>query len=715
MHAIPGVRLTCISDFPIATYSGMLAGTLAGQYEPEEMQIDLVRLCASCGVRLVIGKVVGLDRDNRQLLLADRSPVRFDSLSIGIGSRPTIPPGENTGLSIKPMQTFLPRLRAEIEKKLVARGDATLEFSVVGGGAAGVEIACCLQEYLKQHDANLPTSKITLIEAADEILSTMPKRSRQLAARELERRGIRCLTGQRIAKTDEEGTLTFEDGSSTRADLVLWATSARPPELLGKLELPTDERGFLRTRSTLQSTGDENVFAVGDSGTVAGEDYAKAGVYAVRQGPVLWENLRRRHAGQQLQTWRPQSQFLSLIGSGDDRAILTYRGISLHAGVCWRLKDWIDRRFMAKYQSYEPPAMMASAPPNSELANQQPPCGGCGSKASSRVLQRALSQLEQPRHQRVLIGLDAPDDIALVSNQPNQATATSTDFFTAFVDDPYLLGRIAALNSLSDLYVKAAVPHSALSIAVVPEGAEEQQSRLLSELLAGAVREFSEAEVAIVGGHSIVGPKLTIGFTVLGDADPKQVVRKTSLAVGDCLVLTKPLGTGVLLAGHMQAKCRAAWWTTLVESMLASNRQAATIVPQMEVSAATDVTGFGLAGHLQEMLAGTQLAAELSLAALPLLPGASELLAEGIESTLAPANRAGCPSILLPADAKSHRANILFDPQTSGGLLLAVAESQLQPLLATYGPPATMIGRIVAGEDKATQTDAEQIRVLPPH
>lgn len=713
MHAIAGVRLTCVSDFPIATYSGMLAGTLAGQYEPDEMQIDLVRLCASCGVRLVIGKVVGLDRDNRQLLLADRPPVRFDSLSIGIGSRPTLPPGENTGLSIKPMQTFLPRLRAEIERQLAERSGAALEFAVVGGGAAGVEIACCLQEFLKQHYADLQTSKITLIEAADEILSTMPRRTRQLAAIELERRGIRCLTGRRIAKTNEDGKLTFEGSSSTRADIVLWATSARPPELLGELGLPTDERGFLLTRSTLQSTEDENVFAVGDSGTVAGEDYAKAGVYAVRQGPVLWENLRRRHAGEQLQTWRPQSQFLSLIGSGDDRAILTYRGISLHAGAWWRLKDWIDRRFMAKYQSYEPPAMMTSSPTDSVRVDQQPPCGGCGSKASSRVLQRALSQLEQPPHERVLIGLDAPDDIALVSNQPNQATASSTDFFTAFVDDPYLLGRIAALNALSDLYVKSARPHSALSIAVVPEGTEEQQARLLSELLAGAAREFSEANVAIVGGHSIVGPKLTIGFTVLGDADPSQVVRKTSLAAGDCFVLTKSLGTGVLLAGHMQAKCRAAWWTALVESMLASNRQAATIAQQREVSAATDVTGFGLAGHLQEMLAGTQLSAELSLSALPLLPGAGELLDEGIESTLAPANRAGCPSVSIPAAAKARHANILFDPQTSGGLLLAVAESQLQQLLATCEPPATKIGRIIAGGDKATQTDAEQIRVLP--
>lgn len=691
----------------------MLAGTLAGQYEPGEMQIDLVRLCASCGVRLVIGKVVGLDREKRELLLADRPPVRFDSLSIGIGSRPTLPPGEAAGLSIKPMQTFLPRLRVEIEEKLAARNDAALEFAVVGGGAAGVEIACCLQEFLKQHDAERQTSNIVLIEAADEVLSTMPKRSRQLAATELERRGIRCLTGQRIATTDEDGTLTFEDGSTTRADLVLWATSARPPGLLGELDLPTDERGFLLTRSTLQSTSDEDIFAVGDSGTVAGEDYAKAGVYAVRQGPVLWENLRRRHAGKQLQTWRPQSQFLSLIGSGDNRAILTYRGMSLHAGAWWRLKDWIDRRFMAKYQSYEPPAMMASASPNSEHTDQQPPCGGCGSKASSRVLQRVLSQLEQPQHERVLIGLDAPDDIALVTNQPNQATAASTDFFTAFVDDPYLLGRIAALNALSDLYVKAAVPHSALSIAVVPEGAEEQQARLLSDLLAGAAREFNEANVAIVGGHSIVGPKLTIGFTVLGDADPKQVVRKNSLAVGDCLVLTKPLGTGVLLAGHMQAKCRAAWWTTLVESMLTSNRSAAIAAQELSVSAATDVTGFGLAGHLQEMLADTPLAAELSLDALPLLPGASELLAEGIESTLAPANRAGCSSISMSAGANSHHANILFDPQTSGGLLLAVAESQLQPLLATCGPPVTTIGRIVASEDEATKTDAEQIRVLP--
>ncbi len=709
MNPIPRTRLTCVSDHNIATYSGMLAGTLAGQYEPADMTIDLVRLCASCGVRLVHAKATGLDLDNRRLLVEDRHAVRFDLLSIGIGSRPAIPATCSNGLSIKPMQTFLPRLRRTIENCLARETDEKLRIAIVGGGAAGVEIVCCLQEFVRHHFATMKPPKFMLLDAHSELLAGMPRRTQELAARELAKRGIQIKSDTRVVAVEDDSKLVSENGESVPADITIWATSAQPAPLLSQLGLPLDERGFLATRDTLQCTGAENVFAVGDAGSVESEFYAKAGVYAVRQGPVLWTNLRRKLSGRQLEQWKPQKKFLSLVGTGDERAILTYHGLSLHNQWCWKIKDRIDSRFMAKYQQYEPPAMMGKSDDSPEELDTAMQCGGCGSKASAGVLRETLSSLAQSHREHVLMGLDSPDDIALIANSSSGATAVSTDFFSAFVDEPYLLGRIAAQNALSDLFAKSASPRAALSMAILPPGPEKQQSNLLDDLLAGAVREFEGADVSLVGGHSIVGPKLTIGFTILGDANPAEVAKKSSVAAGDRLVLTKPLGTGVLLAAHMQAACRAEWWGPLVESMLRSNQPAAEDSRQYGVSAATDVTGFGLAGHLREMIAPVDLASELSLSALPFLPGVVELLENGFSSTLAPSNRDSvCDVMKIPEALSAGPTSVLYDPQTSGGLLLAVSESKIDGLIRALDSEAWVIGRII---DSAQQR--AEIRILP--
>ena len=673
----------------------MLPGTLAGQYEPREMQIDLVRLCASCGVRFVQARALGLDLPNRRLLVEKRPAIDFDLLSVGIGSRPTIPLGGEEGLSIKPMQTFLPRLTQMIDAARAREPHQVIHIAVVGGGAAGVEIAFCVHEFLRRAGFTPAQSKITLVEAGEHLLSGMPARTRRLTEQELTRRGIQLLFRSRVSHVEEGKQLVFENGNPLSVDAILWATAAEPPKLLGELNLPLDDRGFLLTRNTLQSTGCDEVFAVGDSGTVEGEQYAKAGVYAVRQGPILWKNLHSKLRGEQLTAWRPQTRFLSLLNTGDDRAILTYGAISSHSQSAWWLKHWIDSRFMEKYQQYDFP-MMALMKSTSEDEADAMQCGGCGSKASPLVLQQSLPSLNQPKFEHVLLGLDEPDDVALLKQGDRRATAVSTDFFTSFVDDPYLLGRIAALNALSDLFVKGATPKAALSIAVLPPGLQQQQSRLLDDLLAGATRELAPVGVPIVGGHSIVGPKLTFGFTIVGETDLANVLRKSTVTEGDRLVLTKPLGTGILLAAHMQAACRAEWWTPLLDAMLQSNLAAAEVAAALPVSAATDVTGFGLAGHLREMLANSDHSAEISLGSLPLLPGTQELLNSGFESTLAPSNRESCEVLQIAPELHAFAlTKILFDPQTSGGLLLAVPEEKLDGFISKCKSPTAVIGRIV--------------------
>jgi len=696
MQPLADAQLICVSDFGVATYSGMLPGTLAQQYAPQEMQIDLVRLCAAAGVRLIRGQVTGLDVENQELLLAHRPPLKYDVLSIGIGSVPTtLAEASKTAMAIKPMQTFLSRLEARLDQLAETVTDRALRIAIVGAGAAGIEISLCLPKLINQ-GRNLAAVEMTLVDRSAEILKGMPPRTRQLALRELDRRGVKLLLGQEISEIDEAGVVHMHDGSSLECDLLLWATSASSPSVLGQLGLPTDSNGFLLIRNTLQSTGSDAVFVVGDSGNREKPLWPKAGVYAVRQAPVLWENIAKVIQRQPLTKWQPQPSFLSLLNTGDGRAILTYQGLSIHARWCWKLKDWIDRRFMAKYQDYTLAMPDPARGRTASLEDEPMFCGGCGCKVDADLLSSVLGKLNNPSAPHVLVGLDEPDDVAVLQPTAGTAVAATADFFTAFLDDPHLMGRIAALNALSDMQAKGARSLGALALVSVPHGRRSQQEQYLLELLDGSLSELRPAGVPLVGGHTIEAAQATIGFAILGEVDPHTMASKGRLHEGDHLVLTKPLGTGILLAAHMRAMCQSDWMDSLLNTMLTSNQGAGEVAREFQLEAVTDVTGFGLAHHLMEMLKPAGLSAELHLDLIPLLPGVTELVEQGIESTLAPGNRAAEAHLRCDDSLRNDpRHAALFDPQTSGGLLMGVNDKQLASLLDRLDEAATVVGQVL--------------------
>jgi selenide,water dikinase len=251
----------------------------------------------------------------------------------------------------------------------------------------------------------------------------------------------------------------------------------------------------------------------------------------------------------------------------------------------------------------------------------------------------------------------------------------STDFFTSPFLDPYLAGRVAALHAASDIVASGASPKHALSNVVVPEGASGPQQSTLCELLAGAKREFDAMGAAIVGGHTIEGPRLEIGFTVIGNAVGDDLLQKQNLKEGDGLYMTKPLGIGVLLAAHMRGRCNAEHYSQLVQAMLERQHAYAALAINSGVTAGTDITGFGLAGHLLEMLEASNIAATLHLDDIPTLAGATDAIAAGIQSSLAPSNRLAVAKVDASSAVRHNPCfDLLFDPQTCGGLLLGVAE-----------------------------------------
>lgn len=709
---IEDAELICIAPDPIATYSGMLPGVLAGQYEERQMQLDLTRLCAAAGATLVHEEVRGVQMGERQVLFRNRPPLAFDVLSIGIGS---VPSDEGVSLSsdaivrIKPMVTFLGRLTEAVQRASAQRPNSPMRIAVVGGGAGGLEILFCLPAYLQRifatagpraSNGSSERWKLLLIHGTGEVPGGFSRGIQKRVQRTLSERGVQIYAGSRVQKV-ENSCLTLENGQTIEADVILWATHAAPPPLLADLQLPKDERGFLRVDATLRSVSGDPVFVVGDTASLQPQ-VVKAGVYAVREGPVLWENIGRQLRGEPLQAYQPQRDFLRLLNLGDGRGLGQWRGATFAGRWVWRWKDRIDRRFM---QMFDVDAMTAmpsmDANGASKLQARRPMamrCVGCGGKVGSQVLHAVMSELEIPSRPEVLIGLDSPDDAAVLQFGADRCVTVTTDYFSSPVRDHYLAGRLTALHALSDAWAMGAAPVAALATVVLPFGSFRAQRRVLRELLAGGLHELRQAGATLVGGHTVEGPSISMGFTILAQQDRSEVTQKRHLSIGDQLVLTKPLGVGVLLAAYHQARCEASWWPALVATMLASNGPVAEVARRHQVRAMTDVTGFGLAGHLIEMLRPLDFAADIVLSQVPRLPGADQLWKQELRSTMDEPNRAAFAPYL--SGNASLPWDVLFDPQTSGGLLLAVSPDRVEGLLAElrgHETPAAVIGAVHAG------------------
>jgi selenide,water dikinase len=527
-----------------------------------------------------------------------------------------------------------------------------------------------------------------------ELLPTHNPSVRERMTRVVRERGIELHLERRVVAV-LPGTLQCRPSREIPFDAAVWVTNAAAAPWLRESGLATDQRGFVAVSDCLQSISHPFVFAAGDVAAVDGHDLAKSGVFAVREGPRLARNLRRACHGEPLVSYRPQRHHLALISTGDKYAVASRGRWSAEGAAVWRLKNHIDRRWMRMYQDLDRMGATRMAG-NGAMATEMR-CGGCGAKVGSELLGRVLRRVQPPTRPDVLVGLDPADDAAVVSMAGNQLLVQSVDFFRAFIDDPYLFGRIAANHCLGDLYAMGATPRTALAVVTLPFGPERQLESDLLQLLTGATETLAEADAVLVGGHTGEGAELAFGLTVNGAAAPEQLWRKRGMRAGDRLVLTKPLGTGVLFAANMRAKARGEWIEAALATMQESNRAAADSLRRHGATACTDVTGFGLVGHLLEMLRASDIDAELSLSAMPALAGALELLGRGIASTLAPQNLALAGAVERGAAAASDpRVALLYDPQTAGGLLASVpaetADACVAELRADGAAGAAVIG-----------------------
>ncbi len=655
MQPEPGVRLTLIGREPEMPYSGMLPGLIRGEYTIDQAHIDLAPLAAMAGARLILAEATAIDLTARTIGLADRPDIPFDLLSIDVGGRPAMPKGG--GITVKPIGRFLHQLQT-LEDTLPPDS----RIAVIGGGAGGVELALALAARFRGQP------KVLLVSSSAEPLAAAPARARKVVRAALIDAGIELVSSV-TAGPLANGTLPLSDGTALDVAAALWATGVVGPGFLLESGLVCDPAGCVVVDATLRSVSHDFVFAAGDC---AAFGRPKSGVWAVRAGAPLADNLRRAARRKPLKPWKPQRDALAILGLGGGRAVAWRNGIVVAGRLPMWLKDRIDRKWMGMYQTMRMPA-----DPTDPMR-----CGGCGAKVGAEVLAGALASLPKSE------ALEHPDDAAVIEPPPGQLLVQSVDHFRAFLDDPFVFGQVAAAHALSDIHAMGARPWTALAIASVPYAAGAKMRAELSAMLQGATHVLTADGCTLIGGHSGEAAESALGFAVTGLAEPRQILRKSGLRPADHLILTKPLGTGVILAGHMRGLTRATWLQSAIASMCVSNAAASRIFRAHRATACTDITGFGLAGHLKEMLVASNVSATLDLNAMPLLPGALELAGQGVESTLAPDNSRALPGA-------EGAAALLIDPQTSGGLLAGIPPDRSAACLAALlaaGLQAAIVG-----------------------
>ena len=343
---LAGAEVLLVTPYVRQFYSGMLPGLVAGHYTADECAIPLAPLARAAGVPLREQMAVGIDAAARRITLADGLAVEYDLLSVDTGAvihRDALPGASEHGLFVRPIEHFV----GQLDKLFELAGRRVLDLVVIGGGAAGVELVMALWRRLGGPTPTGEQARFTLLTGGPPPLAGYPPPVMRRVARALQARGIQVL--QQSCTAISADHLRLADGTRLACDAPVLATGVSAPRWLAGSGLALDERGFIATGATLQSTSHPEVFAVGDVATRTDAPHPKSGVYAVRAGPPLALNLRRLMAGEPLQPHLPQRRTLNLVSCGDRHAIAAWGGLSAEGAWVWRWKDRIDRTFVTRY------------------------------------------------------------------------------------------------------------------------------------------------------------------------------------------------------------------------------------------------------------------------------------------------------------------------------------------------------------------------------
>ena len=782
-------RVTLISKDVDTPYSGMIPGHVAGVYSREECHIDLHRLCSYSNVSMIHAEVCKIDTKRRLVFTTDgRPPLAYDALSLDIGISPKPVEGVNMKrpelclTPVKPIDSFALRwdvIRKRAQAWAPSQTSAAFRVAVVGGGAGGVELCLAMYDRLLEDMGSGPEKlDFKILQRGDRLLTGHNKGVRRLVGAALSTRGIAVFCNEEVngVEFDEaSGEKVFKtiSGSRYSYDEAVWCTHACGQSWVANTGLAVTEDGCVKVSDTLQSTNTPNVFACGDICEVQGHWRPKAGVFAVRAGPPLTRNIVNYVLKQPLESWHPQDQFLGILRTGKTSAVASRGPLAIEGEYLWTLKDHIDRKFMDMYNitdADEKPMMpMMTTDDKVDTIKAQDlvhmpemRCGGCGSKVGSTVLTRVLRRLKKWADKEGHPSVDSRPDIvagigddAAVTIPPDPSShriVQTVDFFRSFIADPFLFGKIAAQHALSDCFAMNAKPLTAMALCTVPFAPNNATEQLLLQMLAGATSVLAKSGCALVGGHTCEAADTSLGFAITGSVATSDILPKGPILVGQSLILTKALGTGALFAADMRARAKGKWIYGAKASMLLSNQDPARIVKSFGCTACTDVTGFGLIGHLIEMMqfggnnyeegrdevgdnseeygdgdidefmTQCELQAPkvtavsyLHIDKIPILAGAELCVDSGITSSLHPDNLRSARTVKEASNCMRRfgaKYHIMFDPQTAGGLLCSVPNNRAPAVIAALHASGYSDAAIIGEVRAASPQDRHMVHFV---
>ena len=670
---INGNRITLITNEIDTPYSGMIPGYIEGIYSWRDSHIDLYRLCLKLNVRFIHAEVERVSAHEKEIYFKDRPKIKFDVLSINTGIQSNnreIKGAAKYCLPVKPI--------SKLANNFLNKITNFKSIAFIGGGAGSVELALAIKKRFLNINQDI---KITIITGKRGLLSTFPQKTKLTSLKTLEKFKIDIIEYKRVLEVKPK-QIILSDKSLLKIDKAILSTNSMTPKWLAKSDILLTKDNYILVNKSFQ-TNYKYVFASGDVIDFNNQNLKKAGVFAVRSGKPLAINIKQFILGKKLVEYKFNKNYLALIGTSKRSAIATKYNLTFNSRFFFYLKKYIDQNFIKKFSDFRIRKKFTLDALKTDVLNifvkhkekitdenDIMQCKGCAAKVPLNALKQAL-----PKDI-----VSTSEDAVSVPGQPE--LYQTVDMISSIITDPFLLGKIAANHSISDMVSVNSKITSAMMILQLPLSKTEINSRDLEQVLLGANEIFKTIDCPLIGGHTMIGKDKDpiIGFSILGQKQKKIKIMKNrrKIKTKDLLILTEKIGSGLIFAGINNYLIDSHFQTDVIKQMIKGNLNFGKISNQLNILSMTDITGFGLANHLLNLIKRDNSKTGLTIYPnkIPLFEGVNECLNKDIKSSLFKSNYDIAQKDIIYKRDKSKLDNILYDPQTVGGIAFIIPQEE---------------------------------------
>jgi len=668
-----GNRITLITNEIDTPYSGMIPGYIEGIYSWRDSHIDLYRLCLKLNVRFIHAEVERVSAHEKEIYFKDRPKIKFDVLSINTGIQSNnreIKGAAKYCLPVKPI--------SKLTNNFLNKITNFKSIAFIGGGAGSVELALAIKKRFLNINQDI---KITIITGKRGLLSTFPQKTKLTSLKTLEKFKIDIIEYKRVLEVKPK-QIILSDKSLLKIDKAILSTNSMTPKWLAKSDILLTKDNYILVNKSFQ-TNYKYVFASGDVIDFNNQNLKKAGVFAVRSGKPLAINIRKFILGKKLVEYKFNKNYLALIGTSKRSAIATKYNLTFNSRFFFYLKKYIDQNFIKKFSDFRIRKKFTLDALKTDVLNifvkhkekitdenDIMQCKGCAAKVPLNALKQAL-----PKDI-----VSTSEDAVSVPGHPE--LYQTVDMISSIITDPFLLGKIAANHSISDMVSVNSKITSAMMILQLPLSKTEINSRDLEQVLLGANEIFKTIDCPLIGGHTMIGKDKDpiIGFSILGQKQKKIKIVKNrrKIKTKDLLILTEKIGSGLIFAGINNYLIDSYFQIDVIKQMIKGNLNFGKISNQLNILSMTDITGFGLANHLLNLIKRDNSKTGLTIYPnkIPLFQGVNECLNKDIKSSLFKSNYDIAQKDIIYKRDKSKLDNILYDPQTVGGIAFIIPQEE---------------------------------------